>query len=57
MCLTHAHMHAQVVADPKMRKALLQGPLAQPKPRRPVLVDEDTQDKTFNWLSFKIAAP
>ena len=42
-------MHVQVVADPKMRKALLQGPLVsfetvvpQPKPRRPMVVDEDT---------------
>ena len=51
-------MHVQVVADPKMRKALLQGPLVsfetvvpQPKPLRPVVVDEDTQDKTFNLTS------
>lgn len=48
----------QVVADPRMRKALLQGPLVsfetvvpQPKPHRPAVVDEDAQDKTFNLTS------
>ena len=52
----------QVVPDPKMHKALLRGPLVSfetvvpPKPRRPMVVDEDTQDKTYNWVPFKTAA-